>query len=69
MDRGECPAQRGYAMWFAITSVHPLLAAFPTLTRVVCCPSAASLGRVLGDNAPQRVGGKNVLHPQVRPCG
>jgi hypothetical protein len=67
MDRGECPAQRGYAMWFAITSVHPLLAAFPTLTRVVCCPSAASLGRVLADNAPQRVGGKNVLHPQVRP--
>jgi hypothetical protein len=28
-------------VWFAITNVHHLLAAFPTLTRVVCCPSAA----------------------------
>jgi hypothetical protein len=38
---GECPAQRWYARWFAITNVHRLPAAFPTLTRVVCCPSAA----------------------------
>src|SRR5215207_6120693 len=41
MDSGECPAQRWYALWFAITNVHRLLAASPTLTRVVCCPSAA----------------------------
>jgi hypothetical protein len=40
-DRGEYPAQRWYTMWFAITNVHRLLAAFPTLTSVVCCPSAA----------------------------
>jgi hypothetical protein len=40
-DRGECPAQRQYAGWFASTNVHRLLAAFYTLTRVVCCPSAA----------------------------
>jgi hypothetical protein len=40
-DRGECPAQHRYARWFAITNVHRLLAVSPTLTRVVCCPSAA----------------------------
>ena len=43
-DGGGCPAQHRYARWFAITNVHRLLAAFPTLTRVDCCPSAASAG-------------------------
>jgi hypothetical protein len=45
-DAGECPAPRWYARWFAVTNAHRLPTAFLTLTRVVCCPSAASLGRV-----------------------
>src|SRR5829696_5663176 len=46
-DRGECPAQRPYAMWFVIKNVHRLRAAFPTLTRGVCCPSAAEPIRIM----------------------
>jgi hypothetical protein len=69
-DRGECPAQRRYAVWFATTNVHCLLTIFPTLTRVVCCPSAAFRRAAcsVGDAPAGRL--KNVLHnPQADAVG
>jgi hypothetical protein len=63
-NRGECPARGRYAGWFASTNVHRLRAAFPTLTRVICCLSAAFAGSRAGWVTPQQavsVGGDTGL--------
>jgi hypothetical protein len=43
-DRSECPAQLRYTIQLPITNVQGLLAAFPSSTSAVCCPSAACRG-------------------------